>query len=224
VRVNIKKHTLLAPIFKFMDKLRHNSVEKKLLNSNISIFTVDDFSKIFNVGKEKAGLFLTRHSKKLDSSFKRAKRGIYIFSVNPPIKYEIANVIYKPSYISFESALSYYNIIPETVYSITSATTKRSENFEIEELDYQYYKLKKKLFFGYRPIIMQDKIIQFAEKEKALLDYIYLMTLKKKSINNRINLEKIDKDKLGHYVNIFRKNITKNKIFVKTVKSIYKSL
>ena len=207
-----------------MNRLRYISVEKKLLSSNISIFTVDDFSKIFNVEKDKARLFLSRHSKKHDSSFKRIKRGIYIFSINPPIKYEVANVIYKPSYISFESALSYYNIIPETVYSITSATTKRSESFEIGELNYQYYKLKKKLFFGYRPIAMQDKIIQFAEKEKALLDYIYLMTLKKKSMNERINLEKIDKNRLGYYIKFFRENITKNKIFIKTVKLIYKEL
>ncbi len=71
---------------------------------------------------------------------------------------------------------------------------------------------------------MQDKIIQFAEKEKALLDYIYLMTLKKKSMNERINLEKIDKNRLGYYIKFFRENITKNKIFIKTVKLIYKEL
>ncbi|MCK5211864.1 hypothetical protein KAJ89_04135 [Candidatus Parcubacteria bacterium] len=207
-----------------MNRLRYNSVEKKLLNSNISIFTVDDFSKIFNAEKDKARLFLSRYSKKQDSPFKRIKRGVYIFLINPPIKYEVANTIYKPSYISFESALSYYNIIPETVYSITSATTKRSENFEIGELNYQYYKLKKKLFFGYRPVVMQDKIIQFAEKEKALLDYVYLMALKKKSLNERINLEKINKDKLAYYIVYFRENITKNKVFIKTVDLIYRGL
>ncbi|MCJ7715734.1 MAG: hypothetical protein MUO54_04345, partial [Anaerolineales bacterium] len=38
----------------------------------------------------------------------------------------IANLVHEPSYISLESALSYYNVIPEGVYMTTSVTTNRS--------------------------------------------------------------------------------------------------
>ena len=37
----------------------------------------------------------------------------------------LANPIYAPSYISFETALSYYDLIPERVYMIKSATFKK---------------------------------------------------------------------------------------------------
>ena len=42
----------------------------------------------------------------------------------------IANKIYNPSYVSFEMALSYYRLIPEGVYSITSATAKKTIKFK----------------------------------------------------------------------------------------------
>jgi predicted transcriptional regulator of viral defense system len=205
-----------------MNRLTYNGVVNKLLKSNISVFTVNDFSKIFNVEGEKAGLFLNRYSKKDETSIKRVKRGLYVFSLNPPIKYEVANILHKPSYISFESALSYYKIIPETVYSVTSATTRRSASFDVDNLNYQFRKLKKKLFFGYRPVIIQGKLILMAEKEKALLDYIYISNLNKAMPNERMDLKKIDKDRLGYYINFFRNNLTKNKAFIKLVKQIFK--
>lgn len=40
--------------------------------------------------------------------------------------FEIAPIIYGPSYVSFESALSYHGWIPEAVRTITCATVKRA--------------------------------------------------------------------------------------------------
>ena len=58
------------------------------------------------------------------------KRGIYVFSEKyrtSPLNYiSIANILHKPSYVSFEYALSYHGLIPERVYTITSATSKKS--------------------------------------------------------------------------------------------------
>ena len=50
-----------------------------------------------------------------------------------PTDFEIANYIYNPSYISLESALSYYGILSQFVYTITSITTKKSNIYEISE-------------------------------------------------------------------------------------------
>jgi predicted transcriptional regulator of viral defense system len=41
----------------------------------------------------------------------------------------LAQNIYGPSYISFESALSYHQLIPEAVYTVTSASSKRAREF-----------------------------------------------------------------------------------------------
>lgn len=72
----------------------------------------------------------------------RLKRGLYVLS--PEVSGEllqrelIANHIYGPSYVSMESALRYYGLIPESVYAVKSMTTKRSRSFEntIGRFDY----------------------------------------------------------------------------------------
>ena len=199
-------------------------VENTLLRLNISIFTVKEFSKIFGIEHSKAKLFLIRNSKKKDSHILRLKRGIYAFSINPPTKFEIANKLYQPSYISFETALSHYSIIPETVYTITSTTTKRSKEFNVQNSVFKYYKIKRKLFFGYQPRKIKDKTILIAEKEKALLDYIYILSLKKQPFIERLDLKKVDTERLGYFVQYFKKTIKKNKAFIGLIKKIYKEL
>src|SRR5579863_1173434 len=54
------------------------------------------------------------------------RRGLYCLTdmlgyLIKPHPFELAQYIYGPSYISFESALSFYQLIPETVYTVTSA-------------------------------------------------------------------------------------------------------
>jgi predicted transcriptional regulator of viral defense system len=207
-----------------INRLKYSVVVSALTRKNISIFSVDDFTKLFKVTTPRASNFLARNSKP-NSNFIKIKRGLYILTSNSPIKFEVANKSYQPSYISFATALSYYNIIPETVYTITSATTKGTKELAVQNTHYQYYKLKKELFFGYQPIKIQQKIVLMADKEKALLDYIYLSSLKKQPIiNERMNLTKIDKNKLGYYVKFFIKNLRKSQPLIETIKVIYKSL
>ena len=43
-------------------------------------------------------------------------------SVSPHL---LAATIYQPSYVSFQYALSYHGLIPETAYTVTSATYKK---------------------------------------------------------------------------------------------------
>src|SRR3989339_1335591 len=134
-----------------MNRISPNIVENMLIKLNISIFSIMEFSQIFNMKPATARAFLVRNSKKEGSHILNFKKGIYAFSINPPTKFEIANKLYQPSYISFETALSHYGIIPETVYVITSATTKRFNELNIKNSVFKYYKIKKKLFFGYIP-------------------------------------------------------------------------
>jgi len=207
-----------------MSKLSLNSAERKLTETGLTVFTIDEFSKIFKIKPSTARAFLSRNSKKESSYFSKLKRGIYAFSLNSPTKFEIANKLYKPSYVSFETVLSYYGVIPEIVYEVTSATTRQTRTFNIQNSIFNYLKIKKELFFGYQPKRIQGRIILIAEKEKALLDYIYLLSLKKRPLNERVDLEKIDTHKLGYYVKYYKENIKKNRAFINLVKEVYKSL
>lgn len=85
-----------------------------------------------------------------------------------------ASSIYNPSYISLESALSYYQIIPEGVYSTTSISTKKTMEFQTPLGVFSYRHVKPSLFFGYQLIPWQDRNIKIAELEKTILDYLYL--------------------------------------------------
>ncbi len=64
----------------------------------------------------------------------RVKKGIYVFGERyrrgPWSREILANLIYGPSYISLDYALSYYGVIPERVVVVTSVTLSRSRQFE----------------------------------------------------------------------------------------------
>ena len=64
----------------------------------------------------------------------RIKKGLYCFGEafrKEPISREyLANLIYGPSYVSLDYALSLYGLIPERVETITSVTTRRSHHFD----------------------------------------------------------------------------------------------
>lgn len=102
----------------------------------------------------------------------------YIFTdclTIPGIQYLIANKIYTPSYVSLQTALCFYGIIPESVIEVTSVCTRDTKMFENGLGLCSYSKIKRELFFGYR-FMEFDKIgtIRFATPEKAILDFLYL--------------------------------------------------
>ena len=59
--------------------------------------------------------------------------------VNP---FYLANPIYSPSYISFETALAYYDLIPERVYMIKNATFKKKKRKKDLKLNLVYIHIK----------------------------------------------------------------------------------
>lgn len=93
----------------------------------------------------------------------------------PDFQRYIANRIYRPSYISLHSALSYYGMIPEAVVQTTSVTSLKTSSFKNEFGEYSYHSVKAALMFGYEPKKMIDgRAIFYATPEKALLDLLYL--------------------------------------------------
>lgn len=101
----------------------------------------------------------------------------YLFSdteISEPALFLIANTIYNPSYISFEMALSHYGLIPEGVYTVTSATSRTTRKFHADLAPFSYRRIKPELFFGYTLIAYKGHAFKMAEIEKAVLDYMYL--------------------------------------------------
>lgn len=93
----------------------------------------------------------------------------------PDFSRYVANQIYAPSYISLQSALSFYGMIPEEVVQQTSVTTRKTARFENEFGTFHYQNVKTRLFFGYERKTMQNgRGLYFATPEKALLDLLYL--------------------------------------------------
>ena len=94
--------------------------------------------------------------------------------VEEPFLYYTANELYRPSYLSLESALSRYGFIPEGVFRIISCTTLKTCIFETPVGIFGYHHLKANMFFGYRLESWGDHHYTIAEPEKTLIDYLYL--------------------------------------------------
>jgi predicted transcriptional regulator of viral defense system len=137
--------------------------------------------------------------------------------------YLIANQVYHPSYISHQQALMFYGIIPEHIVDSTSITTKKTSGFEILQRHYKYYSVKPELYFGYRLMSMNvNGIVRnflIAEKEKAILDFLYLFTFYKTQQDieelrfNELVLENdMDWEKLNSYLLRFQSKALESKI------------
>jgi len=109
----------------------------------------------------------------------RIKRNLYI--VNQELTGRetdvrlCANHLYGPSYVSFQWALRYYGMIPEQVFLMTSATTKRTRSFETPIGNFSYIQVP----VSYFPIGVECKeehgvSFLMATVEKALCDTILL--------------------------------------------------
>lgn len=187
-------------------KLNRLKVEEKLKSIGLLVFTPHEFSGVFGVSKKTASAFIGRNTK--SGLFIKLRNKYYMLKDSNPSIYFIANKIYQPSYISLETALSYYGLIPEVVYTITSISTKPTREFVTPRGAFSYQRIKKNAFTGYsiiRPGGGGDSKVLFADSEKALADYLYFVDLKKKPLNDRLTLRGINKDKLLEYATLFER-------------------
>ena len=107
------------------------------------------------------------------------RRGLYALA--PPYQkvkphpFLVANYIMRPSYVSLQSALAHYGLIPEYVPVVTSVTTSRPGRWNTALGDFDYRHIKTDLFFAYRvEDLGGEQTALVATPEKALLDLLYL--------------------------------------------------
>ena len=146
----------------------------------------------------------------------------YIFSdleLNENVLFEIANRIYSPSYVSMEMALSYYHLIPESVYTVTSVTTRKTNSFDTKIGNFDYRTVRCEFYFGFIIENYGDKHYKIASKEKSILDYLYLnpgVREKEDFESLRINYDEfrngIDPEKIDSYISVFRQKTLKRRV------------
>lgn len=112
-----------------------------------------------------------------DRQIIRLKKGLYVCSpdvTGKPLSTElIANHLYAPSYISMSSALRYYGLIPEAVYTEQSMTMKSARSFETPIGRFEYIHISRKAFsVGLTNIMKDNYAFVIATPEKALCDLI----------------------------------------------------
>jgi len=92
-----------------------------------------------------------------------------------PHPFVLANAMKKASYVSLQSALGYYGMIPEHVTIVTSVTTQRPEKVDTPLGQFLFRHIKKGWFHGYRQVDLgSDQKAFIAIPEKALMDLLYL--------------------------------------------------
>jgi len=108
------------------------------------------------------------------------KRGLYIpgpkLDILPPGPFLIANHLRGPSYVSLESALSYWNMIPEKVNEISSVTIKTSKLYKTPVGRFSYKQIKAPYYsYGIKNLAWSSRQnAMIASPEKALCDKVIL--------------------------------------------------
>ncbi|KKP38563.1 MAG: hypothetical protein UR28_C0015G0035 [Candidatus Peregrinibacteria bacterium GW2011_GWF2_33_10] len=201
-------------------------LELKFALSKFLVFSLNDIRKIDSAFDRRR---LVEWQEK--GYIKKVIKKYYIFSdigLNEYSLFVIANKIYSPSYISFEQALSCYNLIPEGVFVITSATSKKTAEFFTTVANFSYNSLKETLMFGYCVKYDRNNLpYNMADIEKTVLDYFYIHSNLKTEddfFEMRFNAEEFlsqfDEEKFFRYLNVFKnkeleKRMQKFLIFLK---------
>jgi len=178
----------------------------KLYKNNISLLTTLDIENLLQI---KSSRTLEDLIKRLiqENVLTSVEKGKYYVTSKQPSNFEIANFLYSPSYISFETALNYYGLLSQFPLEITSATLGKKTEKEINNQLYTYSKIDKKLFTGY----YKESNYLIATKEKALFDEIYLISksIKSESILQNLDLLNFEMVKFNEFLNLLPKKSLK---------------
>ena len=152
----------------------------------------------------------------------RLKKGFYLIADRVrqgSIPFEqVANLLYGPSYVSLEWALSFYGMIPERVQTITSMTLGRNKKYPTSVGNFAYYRLSSESYsIGVARKKAVDSLGEFlmATPEKALADLVYITCkgLSKNQLKQELleskridqeSLRGLDKNLLAEIANRYR--------------------
>ena len=141
---------------------------------------VYQLGKSYNLTNTTIDTYISRYLK--SKEIIQLKKGFYVSAdfLNKnqgDISYSfyLANVLRTPSYISSWTALQYYDLATESIYTIASVTPKITKAYETKAGNFTYQSIQKELFSGF--FLVKDKFDFFiASPSKALFDLLYFKT------------------------------------------------
>lgn len=156
-----------------------NKLTEKIFESApYGYFTSQDVATLFG-GSEDHRYGLVKRAI-ASSEIIHIRRGLYCLAPKYQKKkvnlYALAQLVYGPSYVSLESALSWHEWIPEAVYTITSSSLGKSKEFKTPLGVFSYNRVPQKAFYtGVEKLTDETgNIFLIANPVKALADYVYI--------------------------------------------------
>ncbi|MBI4208477.1 MAG: hypothetical protein HY538_02065 [Deltaproteobacteria bacterium] len=157
-----------------------------------SCYALEDISKILEISRPSARVFCNRKVKSGDLI--RLRRDLYILSekwnqLGERELFLLSNLIQTPSYVSFQTALSFYGLTTQLHQNlIEAANPVRSKNYQVQSISFKYYYCQPSFYFGYRRM---DGLF-IADPEKALLDCLYFTSIGRYALDHSaLNLKDI---------------------------------
>ncbi|MHB8279694.1 MAG: type IV toxin-antitoxin system AbiEi family antitoxin domain-containing protein [Candidatus Humimicrobiaceae bacterium] len=200
--------------------MKYLDLISQLKKNNLIIFSLRDIENLFPEENQKT--IKNNLSRWIEKNLlARLRKNLYEL-IEPGLKTNIpdvyvANKLYTPSYISLETALSIYSLIPDIAFHVTSLTTLPTREFKNKYGSFFYRSCQKKAFTGYRLMQYEGFKILIADKEKALVDFLYFSLRQKGPLNfeeerfERDLISKLNWERVLEYAKLF--NIkTKNKL------------
>ena len=200
-------------------KSKENLIEQLKPLPHFTKSTVYQFGEHMGLTDSTIDTYISRFLK--SKEIIRFKRGFYItsdfFSKNKDdvsYSFYLANLIRTPSYVSSWAALQYYNLATEAIHSVTSMTTKVTENYETSAGNFSYQSIDKRLFNDFN--LVKGKFDFFiASPSKALFDLLYFKTHQFRGVEEkgikplieelRIDFDEMDKEEQTKFYSLIKK-------------------
>jgi predicted transcriptional regulator of viral defense system len=146
-------------------------------------FGYEEIARVLGIGLKSAAVSANRYTRQ--GMLIRLRRNLYILAsrwkgIGREEQFELAGLIQAPSYVSLTTALAYYDITTQVQQEfVESIALKRTKKADVKGTIFNYSKIDKQLYFGFR----RERSFFIASPEKALLDAVYLMSLKRYNLD-----------------------------------------
>ena len=162
-------------------------------------FSIKTAAKVLGLAEPSARVQCHRYVQR--GLLTRLKRDVYILSekwrnLSKEEIFMLANRLQVPSYISFTTALSFYEITTQIQQNFfESAALVRTKDISVKDRVFKYQKIQPKLYNGF----IKESDFFIAVPEKAFLDSIYLMSLGRYRLDvssldwKKFNIKTLDK-------------------------------
>jgi predicted transcriptional regulator of viral defense system len=174
-----------------------NSISKK-------IFGYEDIATALDITPGSARVAASRYTKQ--GFMVRIKRNMYLLrnvwdGMSADEKLEVANLLQTPSYISLQTALSFYDLTTQVQQNyFESISLRRSKDIDIINDTFNFIKISPDLYFSF----VKKNNVFIADPEKAFIDSLYLMSFGRYKLDiSAVDLRKLDNKKIKNILNRF---------------------